>query len=234
MKLRVDLHSHTNLDPVDGVYGLNVVKYDYIEALDAAVKAKISVLSLTHHKKLIFTKKMQLNAKKRGILLFPGFEAVIEGCDVVLINPTTDKITTFSQLRKEKSKNDLLFVLAPHPFYFGGRSLGLKLIKNIELFDGIEYCHFHTWWFNIPNWLAMLVARFYDKSAIGTSDAHNLDGFGLTYSEVNLSRIDKNTIISNLKKSKNVSYRTKCINITYFLRVFRGYVNYKKRRSSDK
>ncbi len=198
-----DLHCHTNLDPVDGVHAgaRGIVNYSYQQALAAAAKAGITVLSFTHHQKLICTKKMITDAKRCGIHLLPGFEAVIEGHDVVLINPTTDAIHTFDQLAAERKKNPNLFVLAPHPFYPSSHSLGFALLRHVELFDAIEFCHFYTSWWNVFNWIAICVAHTHKKTLIGTSDSHHLQTFGLTKTRIKFYSAS-NYLVSYSKKTR--------------------------------
>jgi len=223
MKLRVDLHSHTNLDPDHSPRGDGTVTYSYLDALDVAKKEGIDVLSFTHHRKIIFTKTMVAQAKKRGILLLSGVEAVIEGKDVILINPTTDKIFTFEQLATERRNNPNLFVLAPHPFYPSTHSLGLQLLSNIKLFDAIEYCHFYTSWMNIFNWIAVWVANSNAKSIVGTSDSHHLQTFGLTSTIIeckNTSSFPSSSqVILALKKPSSCKVKTRPISFSYFLQV---------------
>ena len=71
-------------------------------------------------------------------------------------------------------------MIAPHPFYFVGGSIGSRLISEIDCFDAIEYCHFHFGLFN-PNRRAKKVAAKFGKPLIATSDAHRLHAFGRHY-----------------------------------------------------
>ena len=194
--LKLDIHCHSSLDPLDGPQGNDFVKYSWKEAIDTAARVGIDVFSLTHHEKLIFTKEMELYASKRGILLLPGFEATIEGRHVVIINPSTDRITTFEQLALERKRNPSCFILAPHPYYPGSSPLDSYLTKHIELFDAIEYCHFHGFGFDMFNKKAAKIAKQYNLPLIGTSDAHYLDTIGTTYT---LIKSQKNKLFNFIK-----------------------------------
>jgi hypothetical protein len=57
----------------------------------------------------------------------------------------------------------------------------------MEIFDVIEYCHFHTPGLNL-NTSALRLARKYGKPVVATSDAHRLDFFGDHYSFVQAER----------------------------------------------
>ncbi|HLP80153.1 MAG TPA: PHP domain-containing protein [Acidobacteriota bacterium] len=197
--LLCDLHIHTNLDPIHGPDVENDVMYSYQQAIDIAAKKGISVLAFTHHLRLIFTKEMASYAKKKGIVLLPSVEAVIEGCDVLLINTDTDDIHTFTQLRKLRKRNPKVLVIAPHPYYPASQCLGDKLEKNISLFDGIEFCHFYLPFYNGFNRKAIKIARKYNKPIIGTSDSHMLENIGRTHTVVK-SEKDADAIITAIKK----------------------------------
>lgn len=227
MEIFADLHCHSSLDPIDGPKGRGVIPTSntYEAALDRAVACGIKVLAFTHHEHLIHTPRMVTAAKKRGILLLPGFEALIEGCDVVLINPTTDNIRTFAQLAAERRRNPGLFVLAPHPFYPGANALGLRLLRHIELFDAIEYCHFSLPYWNVFNWLAMLVAWKRRLPLIGTSDAHQLATFGIAKTRVRLARagrLEASAVVQALKSREACTVVSRHITHDYLWRVLRG------------
>ena len=42
--MKVDLHIHTNLDPIDGKKGKNVVRYNYKEAIDKAKEKGLNAI----------------------------------------------------------------------------------------------------------------------------------------------------------------------------------------------
>lgn len=201
--IRFDIHMHSNLDPSDGDEGKRRVTYSPIELFKKAQAVGLQVISLTHHNKLIYDAQLEKQASKFNLLLVPGFEATINGHHVVILNATTDQIWTFEQLKKEKKTNPSVFVLAPHPFYPGKTALKSDLLNHIDLFDAIEYCHFYLSFFNPYNEIAQKTAFDTDKPLIATSDAHDLEAIGLSYSILTTSKsvTDAKTFTQLLKKS---------------------------------
>lgn len=157
-------------------------------------------------------------AKKAGILLIPGFEVSLEKWkDVVVLNYAGDvfHIKTFNDLREIKKKHKGVLIFAPHPFFLQKNCLGKKtLIKEIGLFDAIEYCHFYSTLIN-RNKPAELIAKKYNKPLIGTSDTHKLYQFNHTYTLVD-SKKDVNSIISAVKEGKIV-LKTEPLSLKLFL-----------------
>lgn len=138
-------------------------------------------------------------AKKHGILLIPGIEADIEGKEILLLNVKKYDIRKISDLHKLRKQN--ILVAAPHPFYPKIKCLHSKLIKNINNFDAIEYCHFYLKSFNPFNKKALKIARSYNKPLIGTSDAHSLYQMNHTYSLINAKQ-NIDSILEAIRKKK--------------------------------
>lgn len=198
MIVKADFHAHTSLDPVDDI------KYSPFEYIDAAAKKKFKVLSLTHHKKLIFTKEIADYGKSKGILIIPGFEATIQGQDVVILNPTTDNITTWEELAEEKAKGQCLTILA-HPFWYIKNLIWTKrLDKYAHLFDAVEICWFQTKNITFANKLARKYAKKHSKPLVGTGDIHKLDWIGNTYSKINVKKLTIQEIFQAIRKRKAI------------------------------
>ncbi|MFA6290791.1 MAG: PHP-associated domain-containing protein [Victivallales bacterium] len=193
--LKADFHIHSNEDNRD------LITYSAKELIDAAAGKKFDVLALTNHDVFTYTPELSDYAAGRGILLVPGIESTIEGKHVVILNPQQDveSVRTFGDLKEYRRKHPEIFVIAPHPYYPHLRKYSLRsdLLKNIDLFDGIEYCHYYTKVFNRYNSMACKVADIHGKPVIGTSDSHHLFQLGKTYSMVDA---DKNidSVISAL------------------------------------
>lgn len=206
--LKADLHLHTN----------NVIKHfdSHIkpkELIDRAAKLKFDVLAITEHSayKTLYGIKQVKNplatyyqykdyAKKKGILLIPGVEILIEGKDVLLINFTgkTEKYKKIEELEKLKKENTI--IIAPHPYFLGSSCLGKKLEQNIKTFDAIEYSHFYLKHIN-PNKKAEELARKYKKPVIATSDSHFLIGLGRNYSFIDAEK-KTDSILEAIRKNK--------------------------------
>ncbi len=181
--VKADLHLHTAEDPFDEI------DYTALELLEHAASHDFRVLAITLHDKVFDDEAVFVRARELGILLLSAAELRIEGADTVLLNVTTREaaaIKTFADLRRLRAiRGDSLFVLAPHPFYRFGGSIGARIEKYLDCFDAIEFCHFHVPVFD-PNVPAARLARRTGKPLLATSDAHRRQFFGQNYSLLGL------------------------------------------------
>jgi predicted metal-dependent phosphoesterase TrpH len=175
MWLKADLHVHT----CEGPEG--IVRWTPREVIDLAARAGYRILSFTDHDTRTYDSSLAGYARERGIVLIPGVEATIERRHVLLYNfsHSLDGLRTLSDIRRRKGPDTL--VIAPHPFFPGPTSLRQRLVKNLDLFDAVEYCHFHTLWLDY-NRAVFQLALANDLPLVGTSDAHLPCQFGTTYS----------------------------------------------------
>jgi hypothetical protein len=175
MWLKADLHIHT----CEGPEG--IVRWTPREVIDLAARAGYQVLSFTDHDTRTYDSALAAYAQERGIVLIPGVEATIERRHVLLYNfsHSLDGLRTLSDIRRRKGPDSL--VIAPHPFFPGPTSLRHRLVENLDLFDAVEYCHFHTAWLDY-NRAVRRLAQATDLPLVGTSDAHLPCQFGTTYS----------------------------------------------------
>jgi predicted metal-dependent phosphoesterase TrpH len=175
MWLKADLHIHTCEGPED------IVRWTPREVIDLAAQAGYHILSFTDHDRRTYDSSLAAYAQERGIVLIPGVEATIERRHVLLYNfsRSLDRLRTLSDIRRRKGPDTL--VIAPHPFFPGPTSLRQRLVENLDLFDAVEYCHFHTAWLDY-NRAARRLAQTNDLPLVGTSDAHLPCQFGTTYS----------------------------------------------------
>jgi len=176
-QLKTDMHIHTAEDPVDRI------SYSARQLIRDASRLGYEVLAITNHRAMTYDNELREYARKYGILLIPGVEASIEKKHVLLYNMaySPNSIRTFADLRRLKTEDSL--VIAPHPFFPMPASLQRKLGENLDLFDGIEYCHFYFSWLNF-NHRGVQLARQKVLPLIGTSDAHMWWQFHTTYSLV--------------------------------------------------
>jgi len=177
------------------------ISYSAKDLIRYASKLSFSVLSLTHHFHVYYNADLASFAKKRGIVLIPGVEMRYEGGDVLVLNlEKTPSIRNLSEL--EKLRDEGALIIAPHPFYPMGSSLGRKLVEHIKQFDAIEYCHFYSDFLtNIFNRKAVRIARKYHKPVVGTSDAHQLYQFNSTFSLVDAD-LKRENVLEALRKGK--------------------------------
>lgn len=178
--LKVDLHLHTADDPLDRI------SHSAKDLILRAVDEDFDVISITNHDLLTFSPDLFDFAREMGILLIPGIEATIENRHVLVLNPPRNKtFSDFSSLSMALRPETL--VIAPHPYFPGAFSLNGCFLKNLALFDAIEYCHFYTPRINF-NLRALEFSRSNGFPLIGNSDTHFLFQFGTTYSLIYAER----------------------------------------------
>jgi predicted metal-dependent phosphoesterase TrpH len=179
--IKLDLHIHTLDDPKD------VIDYSAHQLLERARELGFGVLAITLHDAVFDRPEVFADAAAMGILLIPAAEVRLQGADVIVLNVSAEEIAQlkdFDDLRKLRGRRgDSIFIIAPHPFYVLGGSIGSRLLDEIDCFDAIELCHFHNFLLN-PNRRAARVARKYRKPLIATSDAHRLHAFGSHYTTI--------------------------------------------------
>jgi hypothetical protein len=179
--IKVDLHIHTLDDPKD------VLDYSAHQLLERAKQLGFGVLAITLHDAVFDRAEVFADAARMGILLIPAAEMRIEGADIILLNVTAEEISqlkTFDDVRQLRAhRGSSIFTIAPHPFYVLGGSIGERLLRQIDCFDGIELCHFHKGIFNL-NRRAVKTAEQFNKPLIATSDAHQLHAFGRHYTTI--------------------------------------------------
>jgi len=186
--------------------------------VDEAKKLGYDVLSITSHRKVIFTKELKEYAQRKGILLIPGIEFEINKKHILGINvdKEIEEIKTFEELETYKSTHKNCLIIAPHPFFPGRTTLKKDLIENIKLFDAIEYSFCYTSTKNF-NKKAISIAKESNLPMISTADCHDLKDLDISYS---LIRSQKNTIeiIDTIKKSSFSDKKIKLITkpISYF------------------
>jgi len=172
--LKADLHLHTAEDPLD------LVRYTAKELISKAADESFDVIAITNHHQMTFNQDLSFYAQKRGILLIPGIEMTIQRRHVLVLNPPPYKMCSdFYSLSKLRRPETL--IIAPHPYFPGTYSLNGYLMKHLNLFDALEYCHFYSPMINF-NQKAVKVSRAFGFPLIGNSDAHFLSQLGTTYS----------------------------------------------------
>ncbi len=165
IRLKADLHTHTAGDLHDPI------PYSAEMLIDAAAKLNYDVLAITCHEVVRYSKRLEEYAKRRGILLIPGIEQLVDGKHVVILNPD-DRLAearTFRELRSLGHRDAAL--IAAHPFYPIPSSLGALLVRHIDLFDAVEYASLFCRGINL-NRRAAKTARRYGLSMVATSDVH--------------------------------------------------------------
>lgn len=210
--LKSQFHCHAYGDPVDDI------SHTPKRLIDEAARLKYEVLSITCHRKILFTKSLENYAHKKGILLIPGIEFEINKKHILCINADKDiyKIKTFDDLKNYRKNHPESLIIAPHPF-FPGLGLGKDLINNLELFDAIEISWAYTK-FKDYNKKAIALAEKHGIPLIATADCHVLKNLDTAYtmidSEKNIKSIFK--AIKN-KKFQNFHQPTSTFRIIHSL-----------------
>lgn len=199
MKLKANLHFHTDDDPCD-----SHIKYNFYEGIDAAAKLGFEVIALTCHQKLVYPDAYQVYAEKNGILLIPGVERNIEKRHVVILNPTPEieRVSNFPALKEYKKNHPECLILAPHPYFYGFFSLKNKLEENIELFDAVEFSWFYSKWFN-RNKKGEVVAKKHNLPWLATSDTHFLETLDKSYAVL---EVKEKTVAAVLEAVRNKKF----------------------------
>jgi predicted metal-dependent phosphoesterase TrpH len=177
--LKVDLHLHTDDDPVDRM------AHDGYALVDRAAALGFDALAITLHDCQFADAGLTAHARKRGIVLIPGIERTIEGRHVLLLNFAADetaRVRSLDDLAALRRSGDGL-VVAPHPFFPDRSCLRTRLDAHAEVFDAVEWTYFWTRGVNF-NARAARWARRHGKAIVGNSDLHDLRQLGRTYSLV--------------------------------------------------
>jgi predicted metal-dependent phosphoesterase TrpH len=202
VKLKMELHCHTDFDPEDWI------SYSAHQLIDAAARHGIGVLAITCHRALQWSKALAEYAESAGVLLIPGVEAKIEGKDVLIYGlERFHHPMSFRQLRELRHANPDILTIAPHPFYPASSCLGQKLFLHQDCFDAIEYCHFYTRHLNF-NDKAVEASRALKKPLVGTSDIHFLSQIGKTTSTVTVPERSFAAVSAAIKRG-NMELHTK-------------------------
>lgn len=180
--IKLDLHMHSGEDPEDGL------RYPATALVDKAVELGFGAIAITLHGRVLEDERVFAYARQKGLLLIRAVEWSILGRDVLLYNITqreAEGLKTFDDLRVfKRERGENLLIIAAHPFYPKGHSLGREFERNIDLFDAVEYAQIHFSWLDVFNQRALRVAQKYGKPIIANSDAHNVWMFGRHYTLV--------------------------------------------------
>lgn len=197
--LKTDLHLHCSSDPLDTYIITSAEQF-----VRRAAKLEFDAIAITNHHYFHQDDKLDDLAEQLGVVLIHGVEASIGGAHVLVLNCDRDaeKIRSAADLAVYRRHHPEALIVAPHPFYpdFTSCLLG-KLIRHHELFDAVEWCHFHTRYFNIFNRWAASFAQKYGKPILATSDAHGLRHFGRHHARVK-SEKNISSIIEAIKSGR--------------------------------
>ncbi len=211
MNIKASLHIHSGADLTEG----REIGYSVFELVDRAREVGIDVLAHTCHEFFVWDEAWADYASRCGILLIPGVELkIIEAGSnnhVVIVNcdASISSVKTFKDLENYKIEHPEILVIAAHPNFGIGESLGLdRLEKYYQLFDAIENSWFYTSWFN-PNKPVQEIAHERNIPYIATSDLHhfNFNCLQTDYIEMNVDEFTAEAVVEMVKKGnfKNIT-----------------------------
>jgi len=176
--LKVELHSHSDDDPEDRI------PHTTTQLIDRAAALGYNAIAVTLHNLQLDLDPFRALAAALGITLIPGVERTIEGKHVLLLNftPQGSAVTTFEALGRLRQAEAGL-VVAPHPYYPLGSSLGSVLDRFPSLFDAVEFNAMYAPGVDF-NRRAVRWAAAHGKPIVGAGDVHRLAQLGTTYSLV--------------------------------------------------
>jgi predicted metal-dependent phosphoesterase TrpH len=176
--LKIELHAHTDHDPLDRI------PHSARDLIDHAASLGYHGLAITLHDRYYHSAADAAYARERSIVLIPGIERTVAGRHVLLINfpAACESVRSFDDIARLKSRCAGL-VVVPHAFYPTGSSLGRHLDEHRTVLDAIEVNAMYTRWLNF-NRRAVDWALANGKPIVGNSDLHRLEQLGSTYSLV--------------------------------------------------
>jgi predicted metal-dependent phosphoesterase TrpH len=176
--LKVELHAHTDRDPLDHI------AHSTRELIDRAAALGYHALAITLHNRYFDPADDMEYARDRGIVLLPGIERSIHHRHVLLLNfpPSCADVHEFDDIAALKQSSNGL-VIAPHPFYPIPSALGDHLERQRDLVDAVEVNSMYTRLVNF-NARAIRWARAHGKPLVGNTDLHLLQQLGTTWTDV--------------------------------------------------
>lgn len=173
--LKVELHAHTDRDPLDRI------AHSTRQLIDRAAASGYQALAITLHDTYFDPADDDGYARERGVVLIAGIERSIHHRHVLLLNfpASCAAVRDFADIAELKRHSPGGLVIAPHPFYPIASALRGQLQRHAALFDAVEVNSMYTRLVNF-NRRAIQWARATGKPLVGSTDLHVLDQLGTT------------------------------------------------------
>lgn len=177
--LKVELHAHTALDPVD------YIPHSTRALIDRAAALGYGALAITLHNRYYDPLADREYARERGVVLIPGVERTIRRRHVLLLNFPAEcaGVSSFDDVRALKRQWPHGLVIAPHAFYPTPSALGADADACADVIDAVEINSMFTRGLDF-NRRAVEWARAHGKPLVGNTDLHLLVQLGTTYTLV--------------------------------------------------
>lgn len=198
--LKVELHAHTDHDPLDHI------GHSTRALIDHAASLGYHALAITLHNRYFDPAADASYARERGVVLIPGIERSIGRRHVLLLNfpAACGDVRTFDDIAKLKASANGL-VIAPHPYYPIPSALRGWLDAYRHLFDAVEVNSMYTRLVNF-NTRAIRWSHAHGKPLVGNTDLHLLGQMGTTFTLVD-ARPDPDAICEAIRAGR-VEVRT--------------------------
>lgn len=196
--LKVELHAHTDHDPLDHI------AHSTRELIDRAAGLGFQALAITLHNRYFDPAGDAAYACARGVLLMAGIERSIHHRHVLLVNfpPRCAEVRDFDDIAELRREWPDGLVIAPHPFYPIASALREQLVRHPHLVDAVEVNSMHTRLVDF-NRRAIRWARANGKTLVGNTDLHLLDQMGTTYTMVD-AEPDADAICAAIREGRAV------------------------------
>jgi predicted metal-dependent phosphoesterase TrpH len=177
--IKVELHAHTALDPVD------YIPHTTRHLIDRAAALGYGALAVTLHNRYYDPFADREYARDKGIVLIPGIERTIRRRHILLLNFPSEcaMVSTFDDVRELKRRHAHGLIVAPHAFYPIPSAMGPDVDACVDFIDALEVNSMFTPWLDY-NRRAVAWARAHRKPLVGNTDLHLLDQLGTTYTLV--------------------------------------------------
>jgi predicted metal-dependent phosphoesterase TrpH len=193
MKLKVDLHTHTNLSKDGGQTPKELV--------DRVISLGFDAIAVTDHNTVEGSLIAEKYAKGKPIIVFPGQEVETRQGEIIVLNvrktiqPYRDLQDTVNEASKAGG-----FIIAPHPFDLMRKGIGRETDKILDKIDAIETFNSRTIWTRFNN-RARSYAEEAKKPVVAGSDSHFPDEINKTYTLVN-SKKSPSAILNAISKGR--------------------------------
>jgi len=194
--LKVELHAHTGLDPLD------YIPHSTRQLIDRAAALGYGAVAITLHNRYYDPAEDREYADQNGIILIAGIERTIHGRHILLLNfpAACQDVSSFDDVRTLKRQYPNGLVVAPHAFYPIPSAIGTDADGCRDFIDAVEVNSMFTPWLDF-NSRAVAWAQAHGKPLVGSTDLHLLEQLGTTYTLVEAER-DVDAICSAIRQGR--------------------------------
>ncbi len=197
MRLKIDLHVHTNHS------------YDGLTSLEAAIKAAkqrgLNGIAITDHDAI----ERIRNISKTNIILIPGIEISTKAGHLIALgikSPIPPNLTALETAKRIRRQGGL--VVVPHPYDRLSHGMGREDVKSIKP-DAIEVINSSSLTFSRAKNRNQKLAEELHVAEVAGSDSHIPETIGDAYTIIETNSTKLNEILRAIKNGKTVPEGTK-------------------------